>query len=131
MGGNRHAGVRPPPFPGHPTYPRGGLARPPGMSYLPTPAVAERAISTPVVSSVVTSLGADSRRPRAVRPWTHAEYTRWRRAGVLALPLALLVGLLLGAAGRQGAHLPGGTLGILAQSAVCWLATAWMIARRR
>ncbi|HKG91222.1 MAG TPA: hypothetical protein VKA84_05000 [Gemmatimonadaceae bacterium] len=99
------------------------------MTYLPR-AGADHPLATPVVASVVTSLGADATSPRAIRPWTHAGYTRWRRAALQAMPVALVVGLLLLAVGRQIGR-PVVPAGLWAVMGSCWLASAWVIARRR
>ena len=85
------------------------------MSHFPR-AGARRSLATPAVAYAVSSLGADASRATTVRPWTHAEYTRWRRAAFWGLVTALLVeGVLflctLATAGRAVAT--GGNDGLL------------------
>lgn len=99
------------------------------MSPLPR-ITAEHALATPVVSSVVTSLAADATSPRAIRPWTHAGYTRWRRVGLQALAVAFVVGALLLAVAKQAGH-PIGAPALLVPAGLSWVATVWALARRR
>ena len=84
-------------------------------------------LATPTVASVVTSLGVDGRDARAIRPWTHAGYTSWRRAALRAMPVALVLGGLLVAGARAG----GSGIGVVVLPTLgIWIAAALVLARR-